>query len=93
MSIVKIIYFGVLFLIQFSGDQFLYQTFIYKFSPFVKENDYHPPEHDILQAKARGEDPGLGQEDSDFSEDEDSGDSEEEGAEDSQPAKKVKKII
>ena len=57
-------------------------------SPFVDASQYQPPEAAILDAKARGEDPGIGHDsDEDISESDDSEDSE---AEDQQPSKKAK---
>lgn len=57
-------------------------------SPFVKENEYQPPEAEVLQSKARGEDPGIGNSDEEISESDESEDEENEDAEN--PAKKVK---
>jgi len=69
-------------------------------SPFVKEGQYVPPDMEILQSKARGEDPGIGK-DSDEEVDEESDDDAEELEEDDDeqteeaaepPAKKMAKV-
>ena len=70
-------------------------------SPFVKEGQYVPPDMEVLQSKARGEDPGIGK-DSDEEVDEESDDEaedledeeEEEETEEAAepPAKKMAKV-
>jgi hypothetical protein len=67
----------------------------------VKEGQYVPPDMEILQSKARGEDPGIGK-DSDEEVDEESDDDAEELEEDDDeqteeaaepPAKKMAKVL
>ena len=69
-------------------------------SPFVKEGQYVPPDMEILQSKARGEDPGIGK-DSDEEVDEESDDDAEDLEDDDEeteetaepPAKKMAKVV
>jgi len=58
-------------------------------SPFVKENEYQPPEVEVMERKLRGQDTLIGRDSESEEEDEESEESEGE-SEDEQQAKKVK---